>query len=54
MTTLVAVPSPLRSEVPYRVRGLRTVAWPRPTHRGHWNPTEAGCMHSPQMGRWQR
>ena len=27
---------------------------PSPTHRGHWKPTDAGFMHSPQIGRPHR
>ncbi len=30
------------------------VARPAETHFGHWNPTDAEFMHSPQIGRWQR
>jgi hypothetical protein len=29
-------------------------ACPARTHSGHWNPTEAGTMHSGQIGRPQR
>jgi hypothetical protein len=36
------------------VRGRRTLDRPPAAHFGHWNPTEAGRMHSPQIGRWQR
>ena len=32
----------------------RTEAWPSRTHSGHWNPTEAGIMHSGQIGRSHR
>ena len=35
-------------------RGARTEARPSRTHSGHWNPTEAGVMHSGQIGRPQR
>jgi hypothetical protein len=35
-------------------RGRRIPALPARTHSGHWKPTEAGCMHSGQMGRPQR
>ena len=35
-------------------RGARTEACPSRTHSGHWNPTEAGIMHSGQIGRPQR
>jgi len=24
------------------------------TQLGHWKPTDAGFMHSPQIGRWHR
>jgi hypothetical protein len=36
------------------VRGARALLGPDDTHCGHWKPTEAGRMHSPQIGRWQR
>jgi hypothetical protein len=36
------------------VRGTRTVRRPSATHSGHWKPTEAGVMHSGQIGRLQR
>ena len=39
---------------PNRVRGVRVPARARPTQRGHWKPTEAGVMHSGQMGRPHR
>ena len=39
---------------PKAVRGVRTLARPDETHLGHWNPTDAGFMHSPQIGRLQR
>jgi hypothetical protein len=35
-------------------RGVRAADWPARTHSGHWNPTEAGIMHSGQIGRPQR
>ncbi|WP_243737673.1 hypothetical protein [Blastococcus xanthinilyticus] len=34
--------------------GARTEAAPCWTHSGHWNPTEAGIMHSAQIGRPHR
>jgi len=34
--------------------GARLPACPARTHSGHWKPTEAGIMHSGQMGRPQR
>ena len=37
-----------------RVRAVRRVAFPAATHSGHWKPTDAGIMHSGQMGRPQR
>jgi hypothetical protein len=36
------------------VRAGRTVLRPSVTHSGHWNPTDAGTMHSGQIGRSQR
>ena len=54
--TLMARPSPGAILAPNRVRGWRAVARPTPTQRGHWKPTDAGFMHSPQIGlpqRWQ-
>jgi hypothetical protein len=42
----------LRTALPRR--GARTPAFPARTHSGHWKPTEAGCMHSGQMGRPHR
>jgi hypothetical protein len=35
-------------------RGPRTEACPARTHSGHWKPTDAGTMHSGQIGRPQR
>src|SRR3712207_8520718 len=35
-------------------RGRRTPALPARTSSGHWKPTDAGVMHSGQMGRPQR
>ncbi|WP_232421791.1 hypothetical protein [Nocardioides sp. Iso805N] len=35
-------------------RGVRTVDRPSARHSGHWKPTEAGVMHSGQIGRSQR
>jgi hypothetical protein len=35
-------------------RGRRTPACPSRTQWGHWNPTEAGVMHSGQIGRPHR
>jgi hypothetical protein len=35
-------------------RGRRIEACPSATHSGHWKPTEAGIMHSGQIGRPQR
>ncbi|MGY1803210.1 hypothetical protein ACI78T_08005 [Blastococcus sp. SYSU D00922] len=32
----------------------RMEALPSRTHSGHWKPTEAGIMHSGQMGRPHR
>jgi hypothetical protein len=32
----------------------RIEACPSRTHSGHWNPTEAGIMHSGQIGRPHR
>jgi hypothetical protein len=39
---------------PLARRGARTDACPCRTHSGHWKPTEAGIMHSGQIGRPQR
>lgn len=50
----VAVPSPLDRLAPNAVRGARPLARPAETHVGHWKPTDAAFMHSPQIGRWQR
>jgi hypothetical protein len=54
MTTLVAVPPPVFKTAPNALRGARTLARPEATHEGHWNPTDAGFIHSPQIARWQR
>jgi hypothetical protein len=38
------------------VRGVRAELRPAATQDGHWNPTDAAFMHSPQIGlrhRWQ-
>ena len=37
-----------RSPLPRRTAGIE--ACPSRTHSGHWNPTEAGTMHSGQIG----
>jgi len=50
----VVLPLPERTTAPNAVRGCRTVDRPDAMHFGHWNPTEAGFMHSPQIGRLQR
>ena len=50
----MAFPPPGSSAAPNAVRGARTLARPDETHFGHWKPTEAGFMHSPQIGRWHR
>ncbi len=44
----------LATRSPVVRRGARTLARPSRTHSGHWKPTEAGVMHSGQMGRPQR
>jgi hypothetical protein len=54
ISTFVTLPPPGRSTAPNAVRGARTLARPNETHFGHWNPTEAGFMHSPQIGRLHR
>jgi hypothetical protein len=54
MTTLVAVPPPGFKIAPKEVRGARTVDRPDATQLGHWKPTDAGFMHSPQIGREHR
>jgi hypothetical protein len=59
-TTLIATSTrevsaglPVRSP-PYGVRAVLVPRDPSRTHDGHWNPTEAGCMQSGQIGRSQR
>jgi hypothetical protein len=47
-------PLPGRIAAPNAVRGRRTLDRPDVMHVGHWNPTEAGFMHSPQIGRLHR
>ena len=42
------------SRAPTAVRGARTVRAPSLTSSGPWNPTDAGCMQSGQIGRSQR
>jgi len=61
MTILVALPDPVRARArdpialnPGELRGVRVLLRPEATHLGHWNPTDAAFMHSPQMGWWQR
>ena len=54
MMTLVAGAPTGRTTAPKRVLACRTVDRPTPTHRGHWNPTKASVMHSPQIGRRHR
>jgi hypothetical protein len=54
ISTFVTLPPPGRSTAPNPVRGARTLARPDATHLGHWNPTDAGFMHSPQIGRLHR
>ena len=54
ISTLVALPPPGLSAAPKAVRGARVVARPDEKHFGQWKPTDAGFMHSPQIGRWQR
>jgi hypothetical protein len=54
ITTLVALPPPGFKIAPNAVRGVRTVARPDATQLGHWKPTDAGFMHSPQIGRRHR
>ena len=52
----VTAPGRADSRAPVSVRGvaLRIPLLPSRTSSGHWNPTEAGIMHSGQMGRSQR
>ena len=47
-------PAPRRLQAAAAGAGARTEACPSRTHSGHWNPTEAGIMHSGQIGRPQR
>src|SRR5687767_11498495 len=51
INTLVAVPPRAVSVAPKAVFGARTPDAFGDAHFGHWNPTEAGFMHSPQIGR---
>jgi hypothetical protein len=56
MTTFVAVPPPGFKIAPNAVRGARVLARPDAMQDGHWKPTDAEFMHSPQIGlrhRWQ-
>ena len=62
-TTKIATQTPIRVSVtelevvslpPKAVRGSRTAACPAATQSGHWKPTDAGTMHSGQIGRSQR
>jgi hypothetical protein len=57
MMTLVAVPEPPEDvDAPKVRRAVRMLLRPEATHLGHWNPTDAAFMHSPQIGleqRWQ-
>src|SRR3954463_15074716 len=58
-TTLAAISASVtsarwRTFPPYIVRAVRTDLRPSLTHSGHWNPTDAGVMHSGQIGRSHR
>ncbi len=60
--TFVALPPPGRRTDPKAGRAdrapprvppvARPLARPLEAHRGHWKPTDAGVMHSPQIGLW--
>lgn len=53
---LVAAPDPPEDRpLEPKVRPVVLVLLrPEATHLGHWNPTDAAFMHSPQIGLWQR
>jgi hypothetical protein len=53
MTTLVALPPPAFKIAPKRSAGSDRCPSDA-TQLGHWKPTDAGFMHSPQISRWQR
>jgi hypothetical protein len=54
ISTFVALPPLGCSAAPKAVRGGREEARSDEKHFGQWKPTDAGFMHSPQMGLWQR
>ncbi len=55
MSTRVTVPQRRpATRTPVVRLGCRTVRRASAISSGHWKPTEAGCMHSGQMGRPQR